>query len=113
MTRRAPVLASLSLMLAVLLPACSRDDRRSSLDPFPVLAADGDVDGDGIDDASDNCILAGNPAQLDCDGDGIGDACSSSDCDGDGVEDSDDNCVSSGNPTQADTDGDGLGDACD
>jgi len=34
-----------------------------------------DVDGDGIDDASDNCPALANRAQLDSDADGLGDRC--------------------------------------
>ena len=34
-----------------------------------------DNDGDGINDASDNCLLVANPAQRDTDGDNIGNAC--------------------------------------
>ncbi|MGD0949656.1 MAG: thrombospondin type 3 repeat-containing protein [Candidatus Binatia bacterium] len=34
-----------------------------------------DLDGDGIDDACDNCPLDFNPDQTDTDGDGVGDAC--------------------------------------
>lgn len=39
----------------------------------PVWAAD--ADGDGVDDAIDNCINTFNPDQRDTDGDGIGNAC--------------------------------------
>lgn len=38
-----------------------------------VLAAD--TDGDGVDDAIDNCIDHANASQLDSDGDGCGNAC--------------------------------------
>src|SRR5436190_15518009 len=34
-----------------------------------------DTDGDGIDDAVDNCPFLSNPAQTDSDGNGTGDAC--------------------------------------
>jgi hypothetical protein len=58
-----------------------------------------DTDGDGIDDASDNCPRVANPSQTDSDGDGLGDAC--------------DICPLAADPGQEDLDGDGLGDACD
>lgn len=34
-----------------------------------------DTDGDGIDDAYDNCTFTANPDQLDANGNNIGDAC--------------------------------------
>ncbi len=37
-----------------------------------------DSDGDGFPDSSDNCPLVANPDQADCDNDGVGNACESS-----------------------------------
>jgi hypothetical protein len=84
--------------------------------------APGDRDGDGIPDASDDCI--------DTDGDGFGnpghpsnrcatDTCpdlwslQQQDLDGDGLGDVCDNCPGVPNPDQSDIDRDGRGDACD
>jgi hypothetical protein len=58
-----------------------------------------DVDGDGTDDAVDNCPALPNPSQSDVDGDSHGDPC--------------DNCPDVFNPDQWDSDDDGTGDACD
>ena len=86
----------------------------------------GDQDGDGIDDAVDNCVDAVNPGQDDSDGDGTGDVCDNdsqdpdpsdphpdNDRDGDGIDDAVDNCVDAVNLGQDDSDGDGTGDACE
>jgi len=47
-----------------------------------------DIDFDGIDDSSDNCVQLFNPDQKDTDGDGFGDVCDQDD-DNDGVRDTD------------------------
>jgi len=48
------------------------------------LAWAADSDGDGIDDAADNCTAAANASQIDTDQDGFGNACDA-DLDNDGV----------------------------
>jgi FtsP/CotA-like multicopper oxidase with cupredoxin domain len=67
------------------------------------VAATSDLDGDGILDSLDNCVIVPNPGQedvLDVGGpDGIGDAC--------------DNCQLLANADQRDTNADGFGNACD
>ena len=86
--------------------------------------AAGDVDGDGIGDATDNCPTMFNPirpidnaVQPDDDGDGMGDMCDPSplraDLDADADPNGADNCPFDGNDTQTDGDGDGKGDVCD
>ena len=49
---------------------------------IPALADDSD--GDGAPGFSDNCLRTFNPDQLDCDGDGVGDACEALPGDADG-----------------------------
>lgn len=77
----------------------------------------GDIDGDGVSNACDNCRHSSNADQLDCDGDGIGDECDAtspcSDVDGDGIANGADNCPNDPNPGQEDCNGDGQGDVCD
>ena len=48
-----------------------------------------DADGDGVPDTSDNCLVEGNPRQLDPDLDGYGNRCDG-DLDQDGDTDQDD-----------------------
>ncbi|MBC8072001.1 MAG: amidohydrolase family protein, partial [Deltaproteobacteria bacterium] len=99
--------------------------------PDGITATDGD--GDGIDDATDNCVTVFNPvrwledAQGDADADGVGDVCDSCPLDGDDgcvlpdpndfdndvIGNGEDNCPYLENPDQADADGDGHGDGCD
>ncbi|HYV19767.1 MAG TPA: MopE-related protein [Verrucomicrobiae bacterium] len=58
-----------------------------------------DADGDGTEEATDNCPGYNNPLQADFDGDAHGDVC--------------DNCPAVANTSQTDTDNDTLGNACD
>ena len=82
---------------------------------------EGDTDGDGIPDETDNCPDVFNPAQDDEDNDGVGDLCDNCrgknpfqfDEDGDGAGDGCDNCFFVPNPDQKESDGDGIGNACD
>ncbi len=83
----------------------SDDDGNGMLDE-----CDADSDGDGVIDALDNCALF-NPAQLDCQQNGVGDVCeladgSVGDCDGNGVPDACD-------AHQEDCQNNQLGDSCD
>ncbi len=75
----------------------------SALNPRPtfIVCPDpaSDLDGDGTQEAVDNCPGLANGAQSDVDADSHGDAC--------------DNCAIASNPAQGDLDGDGVGDACD
>jgi hypothetical protein len=67
----------------------------AAIDGSPLV----DSDGDGIDDADDNCPLVANPGQENEDGDRFGDAC--------------DPCPIEANDSPSDPDGDGLADSCD
>jgi C1A family cysteine protease len=60
---------------------------------------DPDIDNDGINNNSDNCLYVVNADQTNSDTDSLGDAC--------------DNCGSTYNPSQYDENHDGVGDACD
>ena len=88
------------------------DDCDNAIDEDLVGCAPKDSDGDGIVDGKDNCPAISNAAQLDTDGDGVGNACDP-DIDGDLVANGADNCSTAFNPDQKDSDGDGLGDVCD
>ncbi|MCL4257586.1 MAG: hypothetical protein KJZ53_03540, partial [Anaerolineales bacterium] len=52
-----------------------------------------DADGDGVDDAVDNCPLVANADQADSDGDGVGNACDTPTTDDDDGDDDDDAVV--------------------
>lgn len=84
-----------------------------------ICGQEGDSDGDGIVDASDNCPDVYNPNQVDVDQDGLGDVCDpcpndpDNDIDGDGWCSDEDNCPDVPNPGQEDSDSDGIGDACE
>ena len=68
-----------------------------------------DSDGDGIPECSDNCPATTNPDQLDCNNNGIGEACETfTDCNSNSLPDSCD--IASG--TSADADSNGIPDSC-
>ena len=71
--------------------------------------AETDSDFDTVPDCIDNCPQAPNASQADCDGNGIGDACTGGpDCNGNGIPDGCD--LASGQASDAD--GNGVPDAC-
>ncbi len=79
-----------------------------------LICHDNDSDFEGVPDFLDVCDLVPDPAQLDTDGDGIGDACDlDTDSDLDGIPDVVDNCDFIPNPGQENFDGDAEGDVCD
>ena len=71
-----------------------------------------DSDGDGVDNAVDNCPNNFNPCQENVDNDAFGDACDT-DIDADGILNASDNCAFVANAGQGNTDGDQFGDVCD
>ena len=90
------------------------DGHEEAIDNCPGFtnASQSDVDVDQHGDVCDNCPLSANAGQDDLDTDGVGDACDP-DRDGDGVTNASDNCPDLDNPGQQDLDADDLGDACD
>ena len=80
--------------------------------PGFVNSSQSDVDADSHGDVCDNCPSVANTLQADLDGDGLGDDCDP-DIDGDGVLNGTDNCPNRANPGQEDGDLDGIGDVCD
>ncbi|HMR88445.1 MAG TPA: thrombospondin type 3 repeat-containing protein [Saprospiraceae bacterium] len=72
-----------------------------------------DDDNDGLSNDCDNCPTVANSNQLDCNNNGIGDACEPIDTDCDGIADSVDNCPNHPNKFQTDLNNNGLGDACE
>ncbi len=94
-------------------PAIKNDDQANTYGGADNMGdACGDIDSDTIVDADDNCVDVANMDQLDTIGNGIGDACDSTD-DGDGIAKDLDNCPFTANPNQEDGDMDNVGDLCD
>ncbi len=114
-----------TLAITVLVVACGDPGPATGADAGSGPCADGDMDGDGVCDRTDNCPTTENVTQADGDGDGLGDPCDPSptprascdldveDADGDGWCDPEDNCPAIANPRQDDADRDGVGDRCD
>lgn len=72
-----------------------------------------DMDYDGVEDLTDNCIDVANAGQEDINMDGTGDVCEPFDVDGDGWPDGEDNCTDVFNPGQEDLDMNFIGDVCE
>jgi hypothetical protein len=79
--------------------SCDDVDGTTRTLPDPCPAETYDTDGDGREEARDNCPGLWNASQSDLDGDSRGDAC--------------DNCMRTSNLDQSDLDRDGLGNVCD
>ncbi|MBA3452203.1 MAG: lamin tail domain-containing protein, partial [Deltaproteobacteria bacterium] len=118
-------------------PSCTpmRPTATAGSTVFTGVASATDSDGDGVEDAADNCPMTFNPVrpvdngvQGDADSDEEGDACDPcpldadatscssidpNDRDHDGAPNATDNCPELANADQADGDNDGKGDACD
>ena len=91
MRHRHAAVSALALA-ALLTAACFSNDPTAPIGPP-------DLDGDTVEDSTDNCPSVPNPGQLDADGDGVGELC--------------DICPLIANPAQTDSDSDGVGDECD
>jgi hypothetical protein len=87
-------------------------DLDGAADQFDGPGPAGDLDGDGVLNADDNCPALANRVQIDTDADDQGDTCDEDD-DEDSRIDVLDNCPLVANGEQLDFDGDRLGDACD
>jgi hypothetical protein len=73
----------------------------------------GDVDGDGVIDLADNCVLAPNMNQEDWNSNGLGDACEDPDIDHDGMTNAYELATPGCNPYLYTDDGDGLATAAE
>ena len=91
------------------LDGCPSDPAKTNAGSCGCGNAETDGDGDGVADCIDRCPSVADPLQLDCDGDGTGDACEGeADCNANGTPDSCD--ISAG--TSSDADQNGTPDSC-